>query len=119
MDGGIKNGTALTSNNAFITNLIERKPSANCGVSSPCFSCKFVAYEVNLPLVTITILCKIAMRQFFHRLIMPPNLPMFKEIDSQEQPAKGIRNGAVIPGGKEWGGHTHVMIEVLVCQQIK
>src|SRR5260370_21398637 len=69
-------------------------------------------------MVTITPLCKIAMGQFFHRLIMPFNLPMFKEVDSQEQPAEGIRDGAVLLGGKEWGRHTHVMIEVLVCQQI-
>src|SRR5260370_42196328 len=69
-------------------------------------------------MVTITPLCKIAMGQFFHRLIMPFNLPMFKEVDSQEQPAEGIRDGAELLGSKEWGRHTHVMIEILVCQQI-
>src|SRR5260221_6230623 len=69
-------------------------------------------------MVTSTTLCKIAMSQFFHRLIMSLNLPMFKEVDSQEQPAEGVRDSAVILGGKGWGGHTHVMIEVAVRQQI-
>src|SRR5258708_7569827 len=58
------------------------------------------------------------MSQFFHRLIMSLNLLMFKEVDSQEQPAEGVRDGEVILGDKVWGGHTHVMIEVVVRQQI-
>src|SRR5258708_38387005 len=69
-------------------------------------------------MVTITILCKIAMSQFFHRLIISFNLLMFKEVDSQEQPAEGVRDGEVILGDKVWGGHTHVMIEVVGRQQI-
>ncbi len=68
-------------------------------------------------MVTITILSKIAMSQFFRRLIMSFNLLVFKEVDSQEQPAQGVLNGVIL-GGKVWGGHTHVMIEVVVRQQI-